>query len=546
MIRKKMFCLILASLMVVTATPVMNQKVYAAEDGLVLHLGFDGDVTDSSGNSNNGTSFGSITYEEGILGKAAVFDGQSYIEVKDADTLDLKDNFTISLWAYKVHNNGHFVPYVWKEKGAEGADLTPPPYKLYDHWTNKPCFFMNGKGMNQFDIDGEILDIGEWSLITVTYNGTEACMYSNGRMVKKESVTGSPTITTGNLNIGLADGKKFYYNGKMDDLRIYSRAISGQEVNDLYNAGVTSNPKLLVRENALVAHYKFEGDYKDSSTFGNHGELISEMGTASFVPGVKGKGIKLTGGSCIEVKNSDSLNFGKSFTALAWMYMDPSAADSKAPLLRRQYVSFSTKPTNIAFELVANATFMDYNYQPFKENVSLKSQRVSTKSSMKGLWTNVAITSNGKELRWYINGNMVKKVDIEDVDIANACGNLLIGSNGSNFFNGVLDDLKLYNYTLTSDDIKKEYAKIDSLSIQKGADKKIASLKVKGTQTLTVTRKYVETGKSVAIKNAVFKSSNTKIFKVDAKGKITALKKGTANLVISNGAISKTYKVVVK
>ena len=67
---------------------------------------------------------------------------------------------------------------------------------------------------NQFGLSGEVLDICEWSLITVTYNGSEVCIYSNGRMVKKESATGSPTITTGNLNIGLADGKTIYLTVK--------------------------------------------------------------------------------------------------------------------------------------------------------------------------------------------------------------------------------------------------------------------------------------------------------------------------------------------
>jgi hypothetical protein len=304
---------------------------------------------------------------------------------------------------------------------------------------------------------------------------------------------------------------------------------------------------MLKRENALVAHYKFEGDYKDSSKFGNNGELLSEMGSASFVPGVKGKGIKLNGGSCIEVKNSDNLNFDKGFTAFIWMYMDKNKAFNWAPLLRRQYVSFSTKPTNIAFDLTSSShDFIDFNYQPFKEQVSTKSSRLPVKPGLSNVWTNVALTSNGKELRWYINGSMAKKVDIEDVNLANACGNMLIGSNGTDFFNGVLDELKIYNYPLTSDEIKKEYNSIDTLSIQKDADKKLTGLKVKGKQALTVTRKYVETGKSAVVNDATFISLDSKIFIVDAKGNVTAIKKGTANLIISHGGISTTYKVTVK
>ena len=107
--KNKVLCLIAAILFcgtVITFMPGLVSKANAAEDGLVLHLKFDNDTTDSSGNSNNGTGYGDITYEEGVLGNAAVFDGSSYVEVKDSDTLDLQKNFTISLWANKKYSGG--------------------------------------------------------------------------------------------------------------------------------------------------------------------------------------------------------------------------------------------------------------------------------------------------------------------------------------------------------------------------------------------------------------------------------------------------------
>jgi hypothetical protein len=146
--KNKVLCFFAALLLcgsVITLMPNTALKAYAADEGLVMHLTFDNDASDSSGNSNNGTCYGSITYEEGVLGNAAVFVGESFIEVLDADTLDLQTNFTISLWAHKEYNGGEFVPYLWKEKDSSSMF---GPYGLYDHWLNSPNVFLHGKGIN--------------------------------------------------------------------------------------------------------------------------------------------------------------------------------------------------------------------------------------------------------------------------------------------------------------------------------------------------------------------------------------------------------------
>ena len=67
-----------------------NAEAVAAEDGLVVHLKFDDDLIDSSGNGNHATcEYGKVTYEDGIHGKSAVFNGKTYIEIPDNDSLDL-------------------------------------------------------------------------------------------------------------------------------------------------------------------------------------------------------------------------------------------------------------------------------------------------------------------------------------------------------------------------------------------------------------------------------------------------------------------------
>lgn len=540
----KVLCFITALLLcgtVITLVPSLASKANAADEDLVLHLKFDNDVADSSGNSNNGTSFGNITYEEGVLGNAAVFDGQSYIEIKDADTLDLQMNFTISLWAYKEFNDCEFVPYVWKEQNKNAGYA---PYNLYDHWLNCPNIRLHGKDINQFSLGGTMLDIHDWNLITVTYNGSEVCMYYNGELITRDTATGTPNISEGNLYIGLSNGKKIYYKGKMDDLRIYSRAISTQEITDLYDAGFKSNPTFLEKEKGIVAHYKFDDNYEDSSSYKNNGELLSESDSVAFVPAVVGNGIKLGGGSYIEVLNNDSLNLDEGFTVSTWMYMD---ADETMPIIYRSNSSMVSKQDSLDYGLIVRKSLIDFNYQPFVSNTLFKSDRLGSKTQFMGAWAHVTITSDGEDLRWYINGKLTKKVDTGKLEIANAYGSLMIGTDGKNFFTGILDELKIYNYALTADEVEKEYKKQDTLSISKDNQTKIKSLKAKATLTLAVSRNNIVTGESAKIEeNITFTSSNSKIFKVSKTGKITAVKKGSATLTISQGGISKSYKITVK
>ncbi len=222
--RKKGISLLMAFVMAASLFVglTMETKTAKAEDGLVLHLKFDGALTDASGNGNNAEcTYGKITYEDGIYGQCAVFDGKSYLEIPDSDSLDLKQ-FTISMWAYKSKNQkqDYWTPYLQKEHDEE---CWASPYLLYEMQDNLPLIYLHdtsdGTEMDQFSVYGTCIDVRKWFLLTATYNGSEVRLYENGTLMKKESVTGSPAATIGNLYIGMMNGE-YFYNGKFDDLKI--------------------------------------------------------------------------------------------------------------------------------------------------------------------------------------------------------------------------------------------------------------------------------------------------------------------------------------
>ncbi|TAH68616.1 MAG: hypothetical protein EWM47_07920 [Anaerolineaceae bacterium] len=549
MSKRKMLSLLMA--LVICASLfnglVIKSDAVAAEDGLVVHLKFDNDLTDSSGNFNNAEcEYGKITYEDGIHGQSAVFNGKSYIEIADNDSLDL-DNMTISLWVYKTTHIKDYerVPYVYKEKDEEHWSV---PFRLFEFGDNIPLYYLHGDDTNldQFMLSGVSIDLRKWHLLTVTYNGSEARIYENGILLKKQAVSDYTDKTLGKLYIGFDEGGDYCFKGNMDDLRIYNRALSEKEIVALYEEGLKESPNLLIQEKALVAHYKFNGDYKDSSGFGNDAEKAA--GKISYVYGKNSKAAKFSKGTYLEVLDDISIDFDEGFSMTGWI----NSTDDKniMTILNRTGVSTTVYPDAINYRINMTCNYFDFEYVPFDYQTGEIGFRYAFENSMKNKWVHIGVTFDTKDVRWYYNGKMVKKEKVSEYsgnNMAHGIGDLMIGSDGDFFFTGTMDELKLYNYALSAKEVEKDYKNVDSLSISKDNQAKVKSMKKGNTVTLTTSRKYIDTGKTSKLTSGItYTSSNKKVFTVTSKGAIKAVGKGKANLTIKHGAISVTYKITVK
>lgn len=548
MSKKKVLCFIMAVVMCLSLlTGYTVEKAYA-DDSLVLHLKFDGNLTDASGKNNNAEcTYGNITYEEGIFGQSAVFNGKSYLEVADNTTLDLSQ-LTISLWAYKSkdRNLEKWVPYVYKE---EDEDCWATPYQVYEHWANTPSIYMHDNSddteLNQFSLSGRPVDYSKWFLLTVTYDGKEARIYENDILIKKQSVKGAPTATVGDLYIGLKDGE-YFFEGMMDDLRIYNRALSAGEVEGLFKEGMKESPERLTQKNDLVAHYKFNDNYEDATEYGNNAEKVT--GKVTFIDGVNGKAAKFSKNTYLEVDHNESIDFDEGFTVTTWVVLYDD--DQYATLLNKPGCSTTSNSDDFSYRIHLEDDHFDFEYVPFADQANFEGFRYSFDNSIRNKWTHVAVSTDTKEIRWYVNGKLVYKEEISDElqnEIAHSSGKLMIGSDGEYFFNGAIDELKLYNYELTPDQIKADYNNKDSLSVSADNANKIKLMSRNATVSLSTYRKYIETGSSVKLTSGVtYSSSNKKIFTVDKYGKLKAVGKGSAKLTIKHGGLAKTYTIKVK
>lgn len=201
-------------------------------------------IYDQSGNGNNGTIYGA-SWATGVSGSALEFDGvDDYAEVHENTNLDGFDDFSVSIWIKPT------------------ADLNSSTGRQDFYYKGPPVQWVTSLALNYDDVDGQLqfnlhdqddwfsyasvryeteFNAGQWYHIAVTYDGlSEVIMYVNGAPQGVDvggdhgTISGLVVDNLYDLRLGARTDDKYYFNGAIDELRIYGRRLTGQEVLALY------------------------------------------------------------------------------------------------------------------------------------------------------------------------------------------------------------------------------------------------------------------------------------------------------------------------
>jgi hypothetical protein len=216
-----------------------EDDVPVQSEGGITRYKLNGDVTDSWGD-NNGTNNGADLTATGVYGQAAAFDGSNEFTFRDPlDQIASSNRFSISLW---IKPNDIFDGH---SRVLSAVDKSNTGILLKDHRNS------SGKGYDVtfFDSTGDNHTLNptapfkanKWHHWVVCYDGTRLYSYINGSVDKEKSISASISNEKDHTIGGSSTGEG--YSGKIDDVRIYDKALTPLQVEKLYHKGAYRIPR---------------------------------------------------------------------------------------------------------------------------------------------------------------------------------------------------------------------------------------------------------------------------------------------------------------
>ncbi len=386
---------------------------------------------------NDGTVSGGVTIEDGAM-KFDGVNGKVTTTITSNDNFNGTDGFTIVAWVNRLGagggNGGRVV-----DKGT-GTGVT-----------NGFGFFMRTGDRFRFNINGSQLETkntptvfenGGWRQIAVTVlaNGTARAYYDGQSLswTNGETANTNPTnqiTNTDGLVIGnLVDGTGRSFNGSIDDVLIFNRALSQDEITQLYNQGRGSYATVT---DGLVAQYSGR-DYAGESS-----APTTIYDTNHLTEGKVNQGLSFDGvDDYVTIYKDTALDIGQDVSWGAWI--KASSTIERANILN--------------------------NARAFGISILSGKIRIGTGDGLGNIgtsyninnnqWYHVFGTYNGSTMTMYLDGDVYGTASLSSITYDLPRGLTISKRDDDNngyFFNGSIDDVRIYNRSLSEEEIRAIY-----------------------------------------------------------------------------------------
>lgn len=220
----------------ISTTVDADVRLDIPRDGLVAFYPFTGNANDESDNSNDGTVNGATLTADrhGNANSAYSFDGtDDFIEVADDTTLDIVGNITMSAWVNLSEiNSSSIISKIRYNENIQG-------FEGYEIGTNGSSsdytFFLNGGFIESGSSSNQT---GTWKHLVMVYDVDMLKIYVDNVLIDEKFYDGGISANDFAMYIG-NDPVQVPTNGLIDDVAIYNKALSANEVSDLYNQTLT-------------------------------------------------------------------------------------------------------------------------------------------------------------------------------------------------------------------------------------------------------------------------------------------------------------------
>lgn len=439
------------------AAKLNASQVGPAAENLVLWHTFDGGYlstttsTDRSGNGNNGTlGGGSPTAANGKIGQALNFDGSNNtISVANSASLNPTSSITISGWVYPDAFPGENYPtLVEKERNSQWG-------LFIDYGTVSPTntrFVINIAGAREDHYGTSALALNQWQMITATYDGASVRMYKDAVQFYAASSTGVIGTNSNALTIGKASDLTAF-DGRIDDVRIYNKALSAAEITQLYNLSAVSLNVSQVgsASSGLVSWHTFDGPYLNTTTStdrsgqSNNGALAGAGGAQNKpqpINGKMGQALNFDGtDDSIVITHGGVLAPANNLSVSVWINKAAHSGDIVALGSNDSYWALAAYYNQKIEGAVAGQRFYSDTAIPLSQ------------------WTHVVMTysADGSGGKIYVNG-VLDSTPFASTSTIPSQSYVIIGApNMEGYFQGSIDDVRIYNRVISSAEVLSLY-----------------------------------------------------------------------------------------
>ena len=206
--------------------------------GLVAAYGFNEGagttLSDASGNSNAGTIKGATWTAQGRYGRALSFNGvSSLVQIPASASLSLSSGITLEAWVFPTASQSGWRTIIQREVDAyflHASNVSGPLRPAGGGTFNGTVAYVSGAAANP---------VNAWTHLAMTYDGATLRLYVNGVLTASQARTGAIETNTSPVRIGGNSPYGEFFQGLIDEVRVYNRALSQTEIQADMNTAVS-------------------------------------------------------------------------------------------------------------------------------------------------------------------------------------------------------------------------------------------------------------------------------------------------------------------
>ncbi len=341
--------------------------------------------TNDSYGTNNGTAIGGLTYTNGKIGQAFNFNGSnSYVQLPN-NSMNFTGDFSISCWV-KSNTSGNYIifnNYIYSGGLDYGYGLSIRGNDLYFQ-------IMAGNSIVNLIYTNSSGWTSQFNHILVKRtNNSGSELYLNGTKVAFNSSTTNPSYTsTHTPTIGVAKDPVlyWYFNGIIDAVSVWNKALTASEITDLYNSGNGSQ-------------YITDTFYKPTTNDALGTNNGTAVGGLTYTTGKIGQAFSMNGSTSYVSLPNNSLNFTGDFSYSMFVYFK-NIPSGEAYMLTATNGNGSNINYGTSFGIISGVVhftvFNGGSYSSWKTNLLLPTT-----------WYHLVMTKTvGNAPKFYINGTL--------------------------------------------------------------------------------------------------------------------------------------------